>query len=668
MGSEARIPENFENGVRYGLTGLKYAQRDDAKSLAFFNLVLGMSYYNLLQFDSSLHYFRIAAGLSDQSGQTYYIVWANNALLSIYMQQQQYKEAEQYQRVLQSIADTTTDRLALTRACYGLGTYYFYRSYYNTSQEYLMRGLEEGQRLLDTTSDNRIKKEYAVNYYLLYKIYYNTQLYKKGMAALKKGSKYMSASPLLQFRYLSAFVDAYTMDNEYGNIDTALKYYHILSRQPIPVQKGIPSEVVTSALNIGQYYMNHYQLATAAPYIQRGDSLAALSKSPFLIHQVQNVQGRFAYFSGAYDKAIALLEESSKISKTITKGNYIECLTYIAKSYKAKGNLKKALEYFELVIAEKDSFNAETLAKNVADLEIQHSTKEKENEIVSLSNKNKVKELELRSEGRLRFFLLISLGILSLILILIYRFYRNKEKLNKILNDRNKELDTLNARLATANDTKTKLFGIFSHDLRSPISRIAQFLRLQKENPGLFSESARSEYHEQFTVATAHLLDTMEDLLLWSKSQMQNFNPECSYVNCHSLVSKESGLLRSQLEERGLSIQNHLPVSYTMLSDENFISIILRNLLQNAVKYSKEHSTVEVTADNSALIISNDPIAGTDAALLNKLLKNNGVSSQHFGLGLHIVNDLAEKINVDIRFEDENGRIKSYIIWAANPA
>ncbi len=106
---------------------------------------------------------------------------------------------------------------------------------------------------------------------------------------------------------------------------------------------GISSEQVTSSLNIGQYYMNAGQFEAALPFIGRSDSLATLSKSAFLIHQVQSVAGRYAYFTGHYDKAIALLQQSSAVSKNFNIGNYAECLNYIALAYKAKGNTAQAL-------------------------------------------------------------------------------------------------------------------------------------------------------------------------------------------------------------------------------------------------------------------------------------------------------------------------------------
>ena len=49
----------------------------------------------------------------------------------------------------------------------------------------------------------------------------------------------------------------------------------------------------------------------------------------------------------------------------------------------------------------------------------------------------------------------------------------------------------LNNELSVANDTKAKLFGVISHDLRAPVSSIVQLLHLQKENPESFNKQLR---------------------------------------------------------------------------------------------------------------------------------------------------------------------------------
>ena len=158
----------------------------------------------------------------------------------------------------------------------------------------------------------------------------------------------------------------------------------------------------------------------------------------------------------------------------------------MALAHKGKGDVNTALQYYEQYVQVQDTLTKEKISRTFADLETHYQTNEKENRIVSLNQKNKLDLLELKQASNTRTLLilgLISLGIFSL---LLYFIYRNKEKLNKILNLRNQQLDELNRELSIANDTKARLFGVISHDLRTPVSRIVQLLHLQKESPGIF--------------------------------------------------------------------------------------------------------------------------------------------------------------------------------------
>lgn len=663
LGSDSAVAEHYPKAIGYTLQGLKACRPDDARLKGLFALYAGLSYYNTLKFDSALFYFSLAYKESSKAQAADQVSWACSALIPLYNQRQDYIAADSFKDKLQVIVDTTKDARTRSKGYYGLGTYYYSKSYYTTSQYYILKGLDISRKMVDTARDNRIRKEYALNYYLLYKLYFNTQLYDKGLDALRKGSRYMHASPQVTLRYYASFTDAYTGSGNLNNIDSALYYYARLKELSKP-RGGVSSEEVTASLNIGQYYMNARQFNAALPFINRSDSLATASKSPFLLHQVQSVAGRYAYFIGEYDKAIALLQQSAAVSKNINKGNYIECLNYIALAYKAKGNATQALAYYELLGTAKDSLNLEQANRSFADLDIRYRTKEKEQEIKALNIENKISGLELKNANRLKLLLLAGLVALALISILLYRIYRNKSKLNQALNDRNYELDQLNMKLALANESKARLFGIFSHDLRSPVSKIAQFLRLQKAQPELFSAQVSTAYHEKFVHTTDTLLNTMEDLLIWSKSQMESFKPEFQSVAIREVAAKEISLLSGQIEDKQLQVALSIPGTLQITTDENFMSIILRNLLQNAVRYSEASGTITLSATLAALTITNTSGLGLDAVALNELLHKNEVNSNQFGLGLQIARDLVERIGARLSFyQEQEGKVTARLSW-----
>ena len=269
--------------------------------------------------------------------------------------------------------------------------------------------------------------------------------------------------------------------------------------------------------------------------------------------------------------------------------------------------------------------------------------------------------LELKQASNTRTLLilgLISLGIFSL---LLYFIYRNKEKLNKILNQRNHQLDELNNELSIANDTKAKLFGVISHDLRSPVSRIVQLLHLQKENPEHFTDELRSQYNDRLNKASENVLETMEDLLLWSKSQMNNFTPQYKTIKIQPLLLRETELFEEQVKEKELRLILNVSPEISQNTDENFITVIVRNLIQNAIKQCDDKATITINADADTISITN-PAQNKNAADLNSMLQQTHVSSKYSGLGLQIVKDLASRLGIKIYYQQQDAQNISAVI------
>ncbi|MEO8820060.1 MAG: HAMP domain-containing sensor histidine kinase [Ginsengibacter sp.] len=643
-----------------GLKGLTIVRPNDDSAKASFFLFTALGVYYQLKFDSAQYYFYQSLYSAQKASDTKLIAAASEALMSINFQLQQPGKVDSCKNILEAIADTTKDRAILQDIYSAFGSYYQQKSYYSTAQDYYIKSIQLREKVVDTTQNDKAKFDYAIQCDQLSKLYLNTQMADKSLASLRKGKRFADVSPVVSNRLLSSFVEAFTTSN---NIDSALFYYN----QLVTHSKNHPefsSELVSSNLNIGIFYIDHKEYNKALSYINKGDSLATAIKSPFLIFQAQMIEGRYFEETGSYEKAISLLNQASPVAVQLSKELYSNILKYLALSYKGMGNVKNALQYYEQYVQVQDTVNKEKISRTFADLETRYQTNEKQNQIVSLDQKNKLNILELKQASNTKTLMilgLISLGIFSL---LLYFIYRNKEKLNKVLNDRNTQLDTLNHQLGVANDTKAKLFGIIGHDLRSPVSRIVQMLKIQKEKPELLSEDSRKHHEENLKIASENVLETMEDLLLWSKSQMQHFKPEFRNVLITEVVEKESSFLKDHADSKSILIKNEVPGRFTLKTDENFLEIIIRNLLQNAVKYSCDGTTISITSKNSNRISINNKIADVNQKNLDAILQNKSVTTKSDGLGLQIAKDLSSAIGAKIIFDlQENNNLETSIVW-----
>ncbi|MDQ2752399.1 MAG: HAMP domain-containing histidine kinase [Bacteroidota bacterium] len=643
-----------------GLQGLQLVQPNDHLDKASFYLYTALGYYYQIKFDSAQYYFYQSQHSAQLAGSTKLIAASSEALMSLNFQLQQSDKVDECKTLLQTIADTTKDKSILQDIYSAFGSFYQQKSYYSAAQDYYIKSIQLREKYVDTTEDSKAKFDYAIQCDQLSKLYLNTQMADKSLAALRKGQRFANVSPLVHNRLLSSFVEAFTTS---GNIDSAL-YYNNQLAENTQNQTSFSSELVSSNLNIAIYYIDHKEYGKALPYAEKGDSLATVTQSPFLIFQSQMIMGRYLQETGNYEKSISLLNGALPIAQQLNKELYSNILKYLALDYKGLNNSATSLQYYERYVGLQDTLSKEKLSRTFADLETHYQTNEKEQRIVSLNQKNKLNILELKQASNTKHILILGLISLSIFSLLLYFIYRNREKLNKQLNHQKAELQILNGQLSVANDTKAKLFGIVSHDLRAPVSKIIQLMQLQKEHPHLLDEPTARKHEAGIKQATEMVLETMEDLLLWSKSQMQQFKADKTLVNIQEVVSRECDFLQSATEEKNIAISNSLPQRFLQTTDENFIAVIIRNLLQNAIKYSDANTAISITAEGNSLQITNTT-SSANVDELNHQFSQKQISSKASGLGLQIVSDLAAQLNLEVFFKQEaSARIVAIIRFA----
>jgi DNA-binding LytR/AlgR family response regulator/signal transduction histidine kinase len=655
---------NFLQLQAAGLKGLQMAEPDDQFYKAQFDVFTALGYYYQSRFDSAEYYFyqSLYAGLKVHNARL--IDRACVALIPVTWQMQQKDKADSIKNIMQSIVDTTHDRDLLKDGYYALGSYYQYKSYYSSAQDYFIKSIELREQEVDTTQEPKKKFDFAIQCDMLSKLYLNAGMVDKSLASLRNGERFADVSPNVGNRLSSSFVEAFSTS---GRIDSAL-YYDRKLEAAVSNPMLFPSEIVSSDLNIAIYYLDHHQYNQALPYLEKADSLAAKIGSPLLNFQVQMTKGRYLEGIGKFQPALAELKLSMPVAQQLDKELYGSDLKYMAMAEEGAGNTTAALQYYKEYVEVTDSLNKEKISRTFADLETHYQTHEKELQITSLDKENRLHVLELENASRTKLVLVLGLAALGVISLLLYFIYRNKEKLNRVLGDRNDQLDNLNRDLAEANETKARLFGIIGHDLRGPVGKIVRLLQLQKERPELFSKEEREKHEERLKKASENVLETMEDLLLWSKSQMQHFLPDFHSVRVAEVLEKEINLVQEQLEDNAVVVENRVPDALELVTDENFLSVILRNLLQNAVRHSDGSKIITVAGGLQELSITN-PSSTADIAAMNKRLTHNWIDSGASGLGLQIANDLAARIHARIYFRGEDGvALTSVITWNGEPA
>ena len=229
---------------------------------------------------------------------------------------------------------------------------------------------------------------------------------------------------------------------------------------------------------------------------------------------------------------------------------------------------------------------------------------------------------------------------------------RSKRGLEELVNKRTAELRDKNDQLADINRQKDRFFSIIAHDLIGPFNTLIGGSYFLKANSANLSNEKISEYATDLNTASVNLHKLLENLLSWA--QLQKGEIKCTPTNgdLSTSIIEIVDLFRPVAQQKGIDIIVIAPDKLSVPFDANIVQTIVRNLLNNAVKFSHPQETIEVTVtkSKSSLSISiKDTGVGISSEKLDKLLSLDHKSStkgtsgeKGSGLGLQLCKELSE--------------------------
>lgn len=400
--------------------------------------------------------------------------------------------------------------------------------------------------------------------------------------------------------------------------------------------------------NIGTCYLHLDQFKRAEDYLKQSAELLVQdsTNTNILIDIYMNVANLY-YNQYMDDEAIPYFEMAYDLSKSTPDFKLkMDAALNMSIVDENRKDLEKSLVYRKEYDNWKDSLNDQNKVWEIAQLEKKH-----------ISEQGKKREQVLQSETKAKVaqrngFIYSSILLLILLGTGIY-FYIQKLRSNRIILAQKKELGILNA-------TKDRLFSVVSHDLRSNVnglrlSNSKLTKHLEEENYAELREIVRS--NGSIANSTYSLLD---NLLNWAMIQTEQLYFNIESVNCYSVVDQVSFNYFPLMEEKGISFENSVSRQLLVQADLDSLKIILRNLIDNAIKYSSENGSITVSArdlsDNRCEIIIEDKGNGMSEKAVEALLKpssSNEVLGN--GLGLQLCRELIEKNNGKLTVQSNVG-------------
>ncbi len=238
------------------------------------------------------------------------------------------------------------------------------------------------------------------------------------------------------------------------------------------------------------------------------------------------------------------------------------------------------------------------------------------------------------------------------------------ESFNKMAHDLHLErqkLQETNQKLYEANVTKDKLYAIISHDLRNPFSTLRFLGELLYEDYDSLDEDERREYIQNIKQSSEHAFKLLEDLLQWSRLQRGKFSPQPEHLELSALVQETFNTLQPNARLKAIELHSELTSGTFVWADHNMVKTILRNLGDNAIKYTRQNGRVNIRAekyDNKWRITVEDDGVGMKPEELKRLFrideaysKRGTADEQGTGLGLLLCKEFVELSGGQIKAE-----------------
>lgn len=439
----------------------------------------------------------------------------------------------------------------------------------------------------------------------------------------------------------------------YQNIGGVYESQNQLDSAMINYKKSLSfNELINSDLgrmicnnSIGQVLLEQKKPKEAFNYIKPTIEIAEKLGDDFYIASSYINLG-WAYFElNDNEKGKTYINKGLELSKS---KNYI---SYISSAYlllsqiaKSENDFAMALKYKDLHLEYKEKLASEKNLKYLFDLISRYESEKKENDLKLKDKELEISRLTIGKSNSQKKYLFIGLILLSFLGLVL--FYQNKSRKNT-----NVKLAALNNDLIEANKVRTKFFSILNHDLRAPVASIIQFMQFQKDCPGELDDETRESLEAKTLGAAENLLHNMEDLLLWSKGQMEGFKPQIKQIEVDKLFADIQSMYDYSLHYR-LVFMNTSKIS--VFTDENFLKTIMRNLTSNAIKALNNKSDGIITwkatlVDNLTVLSITDNGVGAEPEQFRALYDDKAEVGSKSGLGLHLIRDLAKLIKCSIK-------------------
>ena len=461
-----------------------------------------------------------------------------------------------------------------------------------------------------------------------------------GVTSHNLGESYYNAGDLKSSRELTLY--AININDSLNNKSVLSSCYKVMGMIELTEKKLVPAEnyfkkVLDITTQLGE---NSQKVAAAESMIQlatvyklMGD-LANQSKFLLMASEFSIKNNLPGYLQRAYQELI--LHSSERNDQEAVKG-YIKSYKTISDSL----NQRQLRDRYSLT---KSLVQAHELSKSKIELE----------------KTNLRQSQKIKNRNTILSVIVISAIVLLWLLLKFTRLNKKLKAQNLIIESQKNELEVLN-------NTKDKFFSIVAHDLKSPLNSLKSFSSLLIDHFDHLNKDEILTMSQQLRNSVDNTIKMADNLITWARIQMKDYHYHQETIIIEDIVSNICEVYKDVALKKGIKVSCSVEDSLTIIGDKNQIEFVVRNLVNNAIKFTDKDGFVSLTAkslpDGEVQVSVSDSGVGISEEVKSKLFtigkkqSTNGTAGEKgTGLGLMLSYEFVKLNGGQIEIESNVGQ------------